>query len=659
MDPNAHAVLESTLPAFTFSQALDAVSSPRSPSPAHLSSPTGSDDHESQVSCYGDVEEPDTYKYDLRQTVRVGRAAVFTWLDADESGDYDPSNRKSSKKGKSARLVPMTRHTALGTEADEGEEAAFEIRVVQLSSHAARQRGCSAVVSFKIKRSDIKELTERIPQNWPGEYYNILSDEYIEQQSREILKAHLSSYKPYCLRNRSDPMLLADDENDEDSPTDTGIADPLGDEVDLSNHPVARGCAECRKFQLQCTLIDEGQKWPCTTCKEDSSDCTLLTPARKAACDHCRRNGMARSCSYIASSDFTKPCDQCEASRSPCVAAPDPTALRERNTYERIDQEKRLNAARKRRYIQCTECRTRRVTCSLKKKTDVPPCSFCDQNGVECTFLPLRKASSKKSSKSSKASDSQQSVAENAQIAPSVKTIYTSLCHPISFLMMPEECHWCANPAYGILGLGWVDPLVLPSDDNLQYTELRDGHRAQGSEPSRMCIDCCISRIAIINCPEHELRPVDGIRTRDGSPSNGLPSSDDLDLDDFDFQASFSRLMTNTVLPTDRWCHICPNVALYQCCTPQEEDKFGDPWDPMSDEAQGCGLFLCEACAMTLNEEGSLDAVIDRIQEAQNGGPEQDKWFMGQRADAEFFTTTDNLLMRKVTEGLVDEMDVD
>jgi hypothetical protein len=598
--------------------------------------------------------------YDLRQSARSGRTAFVTWLDVDDSGNYDPSGRASCEKAKTKQrrqIQPLGRQNGADPrDGDEGEEGT-QNRTVQLSVLAARQRGCSMVVSLKLANPDSIALMQKIPQNWPGMYHNILSDEYIENQVREIINDQSSPSKPYPFRDRSNPRMPEESRSSAVAPY---LKDPADIAADLTNHPAARGCAACHALNLVCPLLEDGSAWPCHFCTEDNSDCTLITPpAKKRVCEECLRKRLA--CSYREEeSDPSKPCRQCTLSGiAPCIAGPDLTAMIERKSYERaaiIAKEK--ENAEPRRYVTCTACRTNKSRCSLKKMVNCPPCASCKREGILCTFLALPMKEKRPQTPIKQEginAAAQQVLALDKKIPANAKIIHTALCHPVAFLVLQNTCHWCSNPSYGILGLGWVDVTVSPSANGLEYNELYGGHIHEGQERSRICTDCCMSRIAILNCSEHELRPLDGIQTHKDTASGELPTSSDMELDAIEVDAAFDRLLSNSVLPTDRWCHLCPSLALFQCCTPQAESKWGEPLDPMSDEAEGCGLFLCEPCAVTLMDEGTLDGVLERMGEED----EEERWGLGPRADAEFLSSTDNLLMKTVVEQLGVEEEVE
>lgn len=78
--------------------------------------------------------------------------------------------------------------------------------------------------------------------------------------------------------------------------------------------------------------------------------------------------------------------------------------------------------------------------------------------------------------------------------------------------------------------------------------------------------------------------------------------------------------------------------------------------DPSSDDAQGCGLLLCEECAVVMIEEEDLENVVDAMGE-ENG---EERWTMGMRADTEFLRK-EGLLVRQVFQGMNqgEDMEVD
>jgi hypothetical protein len=52
------------------------------------------------------------------------------------------------------------------------------------------------------------------------------------------------------------------------------------------------------------------------------------------------------------------------------------------------------------------------------------------------------------------------------------------------------------------------------------------------------------------------------------------------------------------------WCNFCVSPAFLACVAPQRYDKVGRPVAPGARTENGCGLFLCSACATALEQVG-------------------------------------------------------
>jgi hypothetical protein len=580
--------------------------------------------------------------YTLRPTARASgeNYAFVTFFDNDESGTYDPNARE-----------PTTAKSTLPKQRLEGEslhDYALRNRVLRLSHAAARENGISLVFTLKLLSEKVKDLAERIPNKWANEHWNTLADPpaFTPEPNRDIGSSR--SYK-FRKRNESDPDLKKT----------SRIPDPAGLEDDLYGHPAARGCVACRKLLLHntdvtCPLLEEDATWPCNFCIEDDVDCELLThPFFKTACENCKRKKLP--CSYQAKrSDGSMPCWECQDAGSICIAGPASGAIKERISYDK-DYSKKPE----RKYVQCTACRKDRKGCSLKSKDEPPPCKRCAKERLHCDFEPLPRKPTKRKATApgavatkSKASALKDKHKNNLPAEAIV--IRTCLCHPVVF-MSTDKCHWCDLASYGHLGIGWRDVVVVPTDDGLSYTEIERGHSNDifPSEPSSMCLNCTMERTRIIGCADHELRPIESIalRQRQRSQSNphinGTAGDDyyelELDPSSLDVKAMYDRLFNNALFPSDKWCALCPAPALFRCCTPQQTDMWGETVDPMSSEASGCGLLLCDDCGHVYNELGDIEAVIERIE----ANEDKEIWGLGVRADAEFLRR-EGLLIKKV-----------
>ena len=86
------------------------------------------------------------------------------------------------------------------------------------------------------------------------------------------------------------------------------------------------------------------------------------------------------------------------------------------------------------------------------------------------------------------------------------------------------------------------------------------------------------------------------------------------------------------------WCAVCPTPASYRCCKP-DDGEFGGACKDGEDVEVGCGLRLCENCAITLVHEcdGDLTTLIRKLKKEDADG-------LGLRADAEFLLPEGELL---------------
>jgi len=296
----------------------------------------------------------------------------------------------------------------------------------------------------------------------------------------------------------------------------------------------------------------------------------------------------------------------------------------------------------KRAFVSCTSCRDSKRWCSLKDKTKEPPCIYCQKTRNACTFKKLEQTTeaSAEATASQPNNNYQPSPHLPTNPQPTTKIITTRYAHPITFNYDPPDddsspCHFCQHIAYGILGLGPKTITVRATDQHDDttnpgsgYIELSPGHRADGHEPTRMCVSCTTARLRIHFCPadtklkhqqQHLIRPIP-----------------DLDPDAFDFDAAFAGLipsspMTESATDTDtqtqtQWCSVCSSPAFFHCCAPQSFDSYGLPVTSDSPDARGCGLLLCEACAGALMGawRGDLEALVrEAVAEGDGGGGEE------------------------------------
>ncbi|MCJ1229143.1 hypothetical protein MMC12_005808 [Toensbergia leucococca] len=347
----------------------------------------------------------------------------------------------------------------------------------------------------------------------------------------------------------------------------------------------------------------------------------ILPPAKKRACERC--NSRRIVCSHREGGDRSVPCQQCADGNLECVAGRESGRTR---TGPSLDQDlscgTRFIPTPQRRFVACTQCRRAKKWCSLKARSHDMPCKHCRESGDNCTFEAL---STKNKEMDEECGDkSQETLQDSASIPsiqnPTTKHIITRLAHPIEFNYEQRDkedtcCHWCQDPAYGLLGLGEVRVQVVDCHDGNGYIEVDGGHTGNGTENSNMCVQCTFDRFIITACQAHDIQPIPGMNP-----------------DTFDF-TEITEYMTpglSSKPPWD-WCSICPAPAFFACCVPRPPEF--EMMDEISGrEVVGCGLFLCENCAVALVDEhaGVLEGLIDTLEvDKDNGG-------FGLRADADF-----------------------
>ncbi|KAI9708643.1 MAG: hypothetical protein M1820_003861 [Bogoriella megaspora] len=218
------------------------------------------------------------------------------------------------------------------------------------------------------------------------------------------------------------------------------------------------------------------------------------------------------------------------------------------------------------------------------------------------------------------------------------QVITTSLCHPIRFGYDEEDehdgpCHWCTKPQHGILGYGVKTDVHVIEWSPGNYEELFGGHREDNQEQSRICSGCTLARMRICLCDYHDIKP--------------LPSLPKAALD---HQEAFNAMLEGRTMsqgshPVEyRWCSVCPQLAVFECMTQQSRSVTGEEIPPKGKAEFGCGLLLCDACAMDLTQkyEGDLQQMLNRI------GNDEEKRPLGLRADVEFLRS-DGMLARAIT----------
>lgn len=575
-------------------------------------------------------------KYKYRTATRESVRNLSTWVDQDKSGDYDPDSKTAQLE-----ITPKRKREPLAALQDERGEA--KLKKPKTNTYQfGRRHGQSFPFTFKFEsdagRTLLKKLSQ-LPDKQASQsessdpsisWWSASGDSFDTNDTSQ-------SFQPYSLRKQprsqsGRPSHHFDNSANQNVP---GI-----EEVTLG-HPAARGCKGCLELGILCTLLKEGYTYPCVDCVEDGIECELvLPPSKKRPCESCRRRKIV--CSYREGGNHSVPCQQCTDSTLKCIAGPLSGRTR---TGPSLDQDfsakQRFVPTAQRLFITCTQCRQAKRWCSLKNKDQEAPCKHCKSTDIDCTFERLPDKPKKRRKVSAKRAERLKQIQDPviSAGAPQTKTIKTRYAHPIAFNYVHVEdnedesvpCDWCASLAFGVLGLDEVEVAVIDHGAGQGYIELSGGHTERGQKPSRMCPDCTMERLQISGCKTHDIQPIQG-----------------LDPDDFDFDAAIKCLLPgsqrNAGSPPYKYCVVCPGPAFLECCKPNTLDVGPDEDALELSSAAGCGLLLCETCAVSLVEEhdGSLESLVAALE--IDGGQ------FGLRADVKFLLGSGELLQR-ITAG--------
>jgi hypothetical protein len=510
---------------------------------------------------------------------------------------------------------------------------------------------CIVNFLFPNRLGDVRNIIND-EDNWPDDWSELDSDE--ERDRAEIR----NSYRHKTPEHEYTPQVP--------------IPDPGNDVDDLTGYPAARGCKTCRKSGLTCSLV-EGGVYPCEDCQEEDHVCELIQECPvKGGCKQCADEEL--QCSFEHDPDQAI-CDQCQDAQQNCEALPPAGYKPPRTSIDAI----MYSAGRK--HIACTFCRMEKKRCSLKKKTDKPPCRNCEKNCIGCDFYDLpteRPAAVKKKSPPGltegdapevskisvndftpeelewmNATDTTQysreatpelEMEDEAGNKGMLRKIPTSFAHPIEFHTSCSNCNFCEMPIYGFVGYFERQVHVIQYYNGLGCTEVGGGH-CENNGPTRMCAECTNTRLQIMCCPSHELERI---------------APDDAALD---FDALAGELMgakpgsAEVRYQLQRWCSMCFSVATMGCGTLQGAVANED-----DQEIAGCGLRLCDGCAGKLRDEHLWDfnAMADQmdLMPKTSEEDEQSGALLGKaRADVGFLSER-GLLMKCVSAGAGESMEL-
>ncbi|KAH8730575.1 hypothetical protein GQ44DRAFT_644745 [Phaeosphaeriaceae sp. PMI808] len=580
----------------------------------------------SSVSSRAQSEEPPIIPpdnqpvYELRKN--INRAKTITHIDTDKTGNYDPAHEA---KLKALRLQRAKANKAAKKKRKEKKP--------QIPKFIIKLR-------FADRFGDVRNITNE-EENWPEGWSESDSGRKPE------LKKNCRLYR--C--------------NTPGVEVQKTIQDPSGDVDDLTGYPAARGCRCCRRFEKACSMI-EGGSYPCQQCEDEEEDVVcepILNSTVKGGCKRCIYEDEI--CSFENDPDQSR-CDTCAENDQICEAIPPKGYKAPRASINDIMY------GPDRKHTQCTVCRIEKRNCSLKTKSNRPPCKTCKKNGLGCTFydLPNSKVDKKVATKNkvldpvhddapevfipnkqtfsakdiedmmtihnedavSRETTPEMTMEDEAGNVGVVTQINSSFSHPLHF-NATADCNFCEMPGFSFVGHFERTVHVIKWDSGLGYTELGGGH-SEDKGATNMCDDCTNLRLQILFCTGHNFVSI---------PHNAAHDFDTVAEDLFSAEPGSPEAQHEL----QRWCSLCFSVAKFACMTAQAL-VTGDG------EVPSCGARLCNRCMEALQNRHSwdfqalvvsMDAQPKTKENGQNGALEGKA-----RADAALLSR-EGLLLKCVT----------
>ncbi|EAT77073.1 hypothetical protein HBI56_200140 [Parastagonospora nodorum] len=573
------------------------------------------------------IPQDDRPVYELRQN--IDRAKTSTYIDTDKTGNYDPAQEAKIKALKLQKAKAM--------------KAAKKKSKGKGKAKVQKEHVPKYIVRLRFKAfGNVRNYTND-EDNWPVDWSEVDTD--YEQEANE--------YKGWY-RHETPGIDIQ-----------IPIEDPQGSVDDITGYPAARGCKQCRINDKDCTMV-AGGSFPCDECEEEDTVCEpIIKPVTKGRCKQCDHDDED-TCSF-EDNPGQSICDQCTDGQFVCEALP---PLNYKAPRISIDE---ILYGPNRKHVQCTFCRAEKKRCSLKKKTDKPPCNHCKNNSIGCTFYDIPKAITERQAAAarkkallhptqgeapkvsmpgseffspedledmmrdddtplSREPTPELDLIDNDGNKGLIRKVKTSFAHPVEF-NQTSDCNFCELPMFGCVGEFEREVYVIKWHSGLGYTEVGGGHR-EDKDPTRMCKDCTMARAQIILCDCH---------TYERMPEDTLPLDFAAMSDDLMYAEPGSAEMRYQL---SRWCSMCFSPAKIGCCTTQLALNGVED----GETRVGCGLRLCDNCRDFLQDgyNGNLEEMaeaMDNMPKASAEDGESETLEGKPRADVGYLLN-DSLLMR-------------
>ncbi|KAJ5669959.1 uncharacterized protein N7477_005322 [Penicillium maclennaniae] len=501
--------------------------------------------------------EPKPHYY-LRQRDKAKSSTLGqAWIDNDTTKTYDPVEDSPRSKRK---LRPEQRH---------GNSS---------KSRKRHQTFCSDSLESSIEKAEQQKRES-------------------EEESSLEKELDLSTTSDYNLRTRNRPS---------ESPVKTGKMDYKTETGGVNSAAFSHAhsaCVACRELGIECSLVEDPFYYPCQDCRQDELECKLDPPALwKRACEGCKKH--REPCSYSSGGyDHSQPCRWCTEHGFDCIAGP------------------------AKRQPPCAEGQSRQS--NLQMVVEIPQSSMdgVAENifDISLSYSSLADLAHEPIEKSRPSNLKVHTQTRQGSDAQSDITLQSKICVIMGQTSpLNTTSAWTPEAASSSPGgLTFQPPNGLPPsltdmshsrpEPTGVYHDPYTGQRytyTGATEPSRMCINCTIDRVAILKCAHSKIERVPGL------PLNNLEicaAFEELAEASMGLKAGSMHAGEPFPSPGYPWCCICQEPASYECTDPQASTSSELSLDDYVPTVGRCGLRLCDYCAHYAKlYRGDLDAVYKR-----------------------------------------------
>lgn len=261
-------------------------------------------------------DEEDRLDYISRLRPFRGNAdACSTWLDQDDSGNFDPDAGHDAASKQRTRQIGNA--STVLNHSDKLTRQRETWKEILKHCRADHHKTCYGVVKLKV-RTPAANPNLQIADHWPKEAC----------LSRVVQEGHQYNSHDISLSN-----TITADRRFGVKTNDTAKEKPS-----LIGHPSWHGCWACFELGERCSIEsgDPDRSYPCKYCKTTKDDCELVRPPqRKRTCFACKRKKGNR-CSYVNDSTAEGPCQSCQQDGLPCFAPPAKDGLHRRIVLDEL-----------------------------------------------------------------------------------------------------------------------------------------------------------------------------------------------------------------------------------------------------------------------------------------------------------------------------------